>query len=85
MTHDIEKTDSISFSQDDNVDLSLGFKEMIFLAIIFFFGFSGFGICVDKIYASNPEVEEHIKSVILHDEAVSTITTRTAHHGFAIQ
>jgi len=85
MNHDIDLTDSISFTQEDNTDMSLGLKELIFLAIIFFFGFSGFGICVDKIYAANPEVEQQIESVILHEEDVSQISIDPPSMGFAIQ
>lgn len=85
MNYDIDATDSISFAQDDTTDMSLGLKELIFLAIIFFFGFSGFGICVDKIYAANPEMEEQIESVIIHEEDVSLISTDPPSGGFAIQ
>lgn len=85
MTHSTDSADNISYAPDDNNDLSLGFKEIVFLAIIFFFGFSGFGICVDKIYAENPAVEDQIESVIIHEEDVSSISPSSISEGYAIQ
>jgi len=51
---------------------TLGFKELLLLAFILFFGFCGFTICVDKLY-SNDLQNDKINSVILHDESLSTL------------
>jgi len=85
MTQISDATDSISIAQDDMSDLSLGIKELIFLAIIFVFGFSGFGICVEKIYAANPEVKQEIESVIVHEEEASIISASRNSKGYAVQ
>lgn len=51
---------------DDQEDsIVLGFKEILFLALILFFGFCGFSVCAEKIYAQQDEKE--IKSIKIHD------------------
>lgn len=53
---------------------TLGFKEWFFLAIILFFGFSGFSVCVDKIYSEQERKE--IESVSIHQKAVTVTMAR---------
>ena len=43
---------------------TLGVKEVLFLGIIFFFGFSGFSLCVEKIYASKSD--KSIDNITIH-------------------
>jgi len=50
---------------DDEATFTLGFKELIFLAFILFFGFCGFTVCVDKIYS-----EDSVKEI----ESVTFVT-----------
>jgi len=62
---------------DDEATFTLGFKELIFLAFILFFGFCGFTVCVDKIY-SEDSVKE-IESVTVHNRSISSIEHPTTH------
>lgn len=74
MLKNYDSQQAVGFTLDDNPDLSLGLKELVFLAFIFFFGFSGFSICVDKIYSTETtQVSDQIDKVILHEEDVSLI------------
>ncbi|NNE27722.1 MAG: hypothetical protein HKN09_12830 [Saprospiraceae bacterium] len=43
---------------------SLGVKEVLFLSMILFFGFSGFSLCVEKIYAS--KTDKSIDNITIH-------------------
>ena len=43
---------------------TLGVKEVLFLGIIFFFGFSGFSLCVEKIYATKSD--KSIDNITIH-------------------
>ena len=43
---------------------SLGVKEVLFLGMILFFGFSGFSLCVEKIYAS--KTDKSIDNITIH-------------------
>ena len=44
---------------------SLGVKEFLFLSMIFFFGFCGFSVCVEKIYAQKSN--KSIENITIHD------------------
>lgn len=48
----------------------LGMKELSVLALILFFGFSGFTLCVDKIYAA-PQNSNEPSDIQIHKKEVS--------------
>lgn len=45
---------------------SLGFREFLFLALILFFGFCGFTVCVKTIYTS--ELKPEIDAITVYDK-----------------
>lgn len=72
MSNTVNNSVQNGFSDKMNAPYSLGFKEFLFLTFIFFFGFCGFTICVDKLY-SQEQTEDKIDSVIRHDDGLSAI------------
>lgn len=72
MSNTMDNSVQNGFSDEMHSTYSLGFKEFIFLTFIFFFGFCGFTICVDKLYSGEP-AEDKIDSVIRHDDSLSAI------------
>lgn len=52
---------------------TLGLKEFLFLSLIFFFGFCGFSVCIDKIYAQKPD--KSIKDITIHDIEITSLNT----------
>ena len=52
-------------NEADQYSFLLSLKEISFLVIILFFGFSGFSFCVNKIYS--PKSVDKIDDVIIHD------------------
>ncbi len=61
---------------------SLGFKEFIFLTFIFFFGFCGFTVCVDKLY-NQEQNDKKIESVTRHDDNLSAVAP-ASHNYYAV-
>ena len=49
---------------------TLGLKEIMFLLIIFSFGFLGFSLCIEKVYAT--QNEDKINNVMIHDVEISS-------------
>ncbi len=45
--------------------ISLGFREFLFIFIIFFFGFCGFSVCLDKSFSDSSG--EEIKNMSIHN------------------
>ena len=71
MIPNIDGSIDYGFTISEDASFTLGFKELIFLAFILFFGFCGFTVCVDKIY-SKDSVKE-IESVTVHNRSISTL------------
>ncbi len=72
MTPNIDGSIDYGFPLSDNeASFTLGFKELIFLAFILFFGFCGFTVCVDKIYSEDAVKE--IESVTVHNRSISSV------------
>lgn len=64
-------TDS-QFDFNEEINTRLTFREMFFLAIILFFGFCGFSVCVDKIYHKS-----HVNQI--HHEVEATPSMSIGH------
>lgn len=76
MSNTVDNSVDYGFSDTLNSSYSLGFKEFLFLTFIFFFGFCGFTICVDKLY-NQEQTEDKIDSVTRHDDSLSAIQGHT--------
>lgn len=50
---------------------SIGVKELLFLTVIFSFGFFGFSLCFENVYFS--QKDDKIDNLMLHDAEVSSI------------
>ncbi len=50
---------------------TLGLKELLFLGLMFFFGFCGFSVCVEKIYAQKSD--NTIEDVTVHNIDISSV------------
>lgn len=64
-----------NYTFDENLgrypySFTLSLKELLFLGIIFFFGFCGFSVCVEKIYAEK-DSQEQIENVTIHNIEIS--------------
>jgi len=75
MIPNIDGSVDYGFTLSDEATFTLGFKELIFLAFILFFGFCGFTVCVDKIYSEDSV--KGIESVTVHDRSLGSIEQHT--------
>lgn len=71
MSSMIESASCIEAKEEINYSFILGIKEFCFLAMIFFFGFSGFSLCVEKIFTH--QQPQKIESITVHDYSISHI------------
>jgi hypothetical protein len=81
MLNTVDTSAQSGLLEDQDASYSLGFKEFIFLTFIFFFGFCGFTVCVDKLY-NQDQNEKKIQSVTRHDDNLSA-TTPAVHTYYA--
>ncbi|MBT8189835.1 MAG: hypothetical protein HKO89_07285 [Saprospiraceae bacterium] len=73
-----QSKDQYIFDEDlgrEAYSFTLGLKEFLFLSLIFFFGFCGFSVCIDKIYAQKPD--KSIKDITIHEIEISTLNDGT--------
>lgn len=69
MHPNIEESSAIDQNSPLPYSLSLGIKEFGFLTLILFLGFTGFSLCLDKIYAM-PDAHK-IDEITVHTPVVS--------------
>jgi len=64
-------TQSFEENPQEPYTISLFFKELGLLSLILFLGFTGFTLCVDKIY----EISEpnKIEEITVHDSPMSSV------------
>jgi hypothetical protein len=67
---------AIDIGEEIPLTMSIRFKEYFFLLIIFFMGFSGMSLCIDKLY---PEKKEKIQDIIIHDIDFAYLDVETKH------
>lgn len=65
----IEETLAIEQNQEDSHTFTSVFKEFGFLALILFLGFTGFSLCLDKIYRT-PDTHK-IEEITVHQPILS--------------
>lgn len=71
-----DNTAQIEETIDEPYTFSLFFKELGLLSLILFLGFTGFSLCIEKIYSiSGPE---KIEQITVHDAAISEATIEEA-------
>lgn len=68
-----EESHSFDKSIQEPYTLSLGIKEFAFLSLILFLGFTGFSLCLDKIYMM-PDAHK-IEEITVHQPAISEAQT----------
>jgi|GEM_PF-615586 len=61
----LQETPINDINDADQYSFLLCLKEVSFLIIILFFGFSGFSFCVKKVY--EPAKTQKIEDIIIHD------------------
>lgn len=62
---------------DEEINTRLTFREIFFLAIILFFGFCGFSVCVDKIYHKS-----HVNQMHQEVEATQNMSLGHVEHSY---
>jgi len=58
MVPTIDASSNADILAEEPYTLILGLKEMTLLSLILFFGFSGFTLCIDKIYNEPLKAQE---------------------------
>lgn len=58
---------------NEEINTRLTFREMFFLAIILFFGFCGFSVCVDKIYHKGQVNQIYQQEDIKHSMSLGNV------------
>lgn len=72
MISNSESTALAELNLDSDGNFIIGLRELLFLATIFFFGFCGFTVCVDKIYSVS-ENQNEIESIMVHGKDLSAV------------
>lgn len=68
-----DETLSFEKSSEEPYSLSLGIKEFAFLSLIFFLGFTGFSLCLEKIYKM-PDAHK-IEEITVHQPNLSAVNS----------
>jgi len=73
----VQDTSIQDINDADQYSILLCLKEISFLLVILFFGFSGFSFCVKKVY--EPKSSHKIDDIIIHD--MDLVDIHSTHNG----